>query len=102
MPELPTLGDSPKKSPLAGVAITAALVGALAGGAYWWKSRVAPPPAPAPVAAAAPSEAVNAVDPAAPAAAVAVAPAPGTAAAAPAPLAAGRAEPSVKGGLKSI
>ena len=44
-PEMPTLGAQPKKSPLAGVAITAAIVGLVAGGVYWWKHRAAEVPA---------------------------------------------------------
>lgn len=94
MPELPTLGDAPKKSPLAGVAITAVVVGALAGGAYWWKSRGAAPEPSATAPAAAANEAVPA-DPAAVAAAPA---APPTAAA---PTAAAPDAPP-KSGLKSL
>jgi murein DD-endopeptidase len=107
MPELPTLGEPPKKSPLAGVAITAVVVGALAGGAYWWKSRTSEAPKPAPVAAApaAPVAGAEAAAPSDP-----NAPAPTGAAPAAAPAAAPSAAPAVaaapadpvKGGLKSF
>ena len=80
--EMPTLGEPPKKSPVPAVVITAALVGTLAGGVYWWKHRPAedakPDAPPAPVAAAP-------VDPAAPPAPEAAAPAPAPIAAAPVP-----------------
>ena len=42
--EMPTLGSAPKKSPIPAVVITAALVGTIAGGAYWWKHRGAEAP----------------------------------------------------------
>ena len=73
MPEMPTLGSAPKKSPVAGVAVAAVIAGALAGGAYWWTHRDAPttPVTPPPPTAAAPENAAN--------------PATGTQAAAPAP-----------------
>jgi murein DD-endopeptidase len=93
MPELPTLGDAPKKSPLAGVAITALVVGALAGGAYWWKSRgTEPVPAAAPAAVAAVDpNTVAAADPSAVRAEPVEAPAKGVVAAA-----------APKAGLKSL
>jgi murein DD-endopeptidase MepM/ murein hydrolase activator NlpD len=40
MSELPTLGEPPKKSnPIAGVLITAVIVGLVSGGVYWWKHQ---------------------------------------------------------------
>ncbi len=38
MPEMPTLGAAPKKSPVAPIAITAVVVGLLTGGIYWVRS----------------------------------------------------------------
>lgn len=38
MPEMPTLGAAPKKSPVASIAITAVVVGLLTGGIYWVRS----------------------------------------------------------------
>ena len=95
MPELPTLGESPKQNPMVGVAIAAAVVGVLAGGAYWWKSRTPAEQPPAPVAAAQPAP----VDAAAPAPSAAPGTAPAAVAAAPA---AAPLVPVAKGGLKSF
>lgn len=39
MPEMPTLGAPPKKSPIVPVAITAVIVGLAAGAAYWVNNR---------------------------------------------------------------
>ncbi len=38
MPEMPTLGAAPKKSPVGPIAITAVVVGLLTGGIYWVRS----------------------------------------------------------------
>lgn len=51
MPEMPTLGAAPKQSPLIPVAVTAVVVGLLAGGIFWVKNRDSETPAPAPAAA---------------------------------------------------
>lgn len=64
MAEMPTLGEAPKKSPLIPIAITAVVIGLVAGGVYWFTHRPAAPATP-PVATA----------PAAPAAAPTAAPA---------------------------
>ncbi len=99
--EMPTLGAPPKKSPVPAVVITAALVGVIAGGVYWWKHRDATP-APVAVAAAenpAPPVAA-ALDPAAPA----PAPVPGSPAA-PDPVVAAPTAPAAPveaKGLKSF
>lgn len=83
MPEMPTLGATPKQSPLIPVAVTAVVVGLLAGGIFWVKTRGADAPAPeaAPAAAApqageapAPQAAVDGVAPATPVAAAPTAP----------------------------
>lgn len=69
MPQMPTLGPQPKKSPIVPIAITAIVVGAVTGGVYWLRRPAALPPSePTPVAAL-PS------DPAPAAPAVAVVPA---------------------------
>ncbi len=47
---MPTLGPSPKKSPLPGVLLVALMVGGLAGGIYWFRKRTDPPVEPATVA----------------------------------------------------
>jgi murein DD-endopeptidase len=39
MPEMPTLGQPPKKSPVAAIAVVATAVGVLAGGVYWFTHR---------------------------------------------------------------
>jgi murein DD-endopeptidase MepM/ murein hydrolase activator NlpD len=76
MAEMPTLGEAPKKSPLAPIAITAVVIGLAAGGVYWFTHRpAAPATPPQPVAAA-------------PAPTPAPAPAPAPVAPAPAPAAA--------------
>lgn len=93
MPELPTLGEPPKKSPVPAIAVTALLVGAAAGGAYWWKNRV---PEPAPAAA-------PAAEAAAPQAAPAEVPAPAPLAQAPAAAApAAQPSPAPKGGVQTL
>jgi murein DD-endopeptidase MepM/ murein hydrolase activator NlpD len=70
MPEMPTLGDAPKKSPLPAVVITALLVGGAAGGMYWWKNKTsveqATPAAAAPTAPPADPMAAAPTAPAAP------------------------------------
>ncbi|MFT3706979.1 MAG: M23 family metallopeptidase [Archangium sp.] len=48
---MPTLGEQPKSSPIIPVAITAALVGCVMGGVYWFKSKPADVPPPAAAAA---------------------------------------------------
>lgn len=73
MPEMPTLGAPPKQSPVIPVAVTAVIVGLLAGGIFWVRNRPSETPAPeaAPaVVAPQPGEA------AAPQAALEAAPAP--------------------------
>lgn len=50
MPEMPILGQPPRKSPVAPVAMTAVVVGLLSGVAYWWTHR-APAADSAPAAA---------------------------------------------------
>lgn len=79
MPEMPTLGPPPKQNPMIPVAVTAVVVGVLAGGIFWIRNRdeapATPPPAPA-APAADPALAAAPVDPA-------LAPAPGTPAVAP-------------------
>lgn len=45
MPEMPTLGAQPKQSPIIPVAITAVVVGLVAGGIFWVRSRPADGPA---------------------------------------------------------
>jgi murein DD-endopeptidase MepM/ murein hydrolase activator NlpD len=92
MSELPTLGEPPKKSnPIAGVLITAVIVGLVSGGVYWWKHQgalqnVMPGAAPAqPVAAAQPAG----TDPAAPPAQAPAAAAPAAPGANPVPAAPG-------------
>ncbi len=85
------MDDAPKKSPLPAVVITAAIVGAVSGGLYWWRHQ--PPSAPAEkpqVAEAAAPQAETGAPPSAPnGVAPAAAPgAGGVAAAAPAPAAA--------------
>ncbi len=120
MSEMPTLGDPVKKSnPLPGVIITAAIVGAISGGLYWWKHQpgpaepgnpvaAAPGPAGAAPAAAAPPVAGAAPTAAAPApaGAPAAAPTPGAPAAAPAAgtpaVAAAAASDKDKGPLKAF
>jgi murein DD-endopeptidase MepM/ murein hydrolase activator NlpD len=106
MSELPTLGEQPKKSnPIAGVLITAVIVGLISGGVYWWKHQgalqTAVPAAdtqPA-VAAAAPPGAVPAAAPGqAPVQAPAAAPAPGAAPVAVAPAAPGSPAAQVPAG----
>ena len=78
MPEMPTLGAAPRKSPVAPIAITAVVVGLLTGGIFWVRSSpsdtgpalptpltgqaavpqaIEPAAAPAPTAAAGPSAA---------------------------------------------
>ena len=47
MPEMPTLGATPKQSPLIPVTVTAIVVGLLAGGIFWVKNRGADVPTPA-------------------------------------------------------
>lgn len=61
MPDMPTLGDSEKKSPIAQVAVIAAIVGTIAGLGYWVTHRPGSTPA-EPVAEVAPAAAP--VDPA--------------------------------------
>ena len=39
MPEMPTLGAEPQKSPVIPVAVTAVVVGLLVGGIFWVKNR---------------------------------------------------------------
>ena len=56
MSEMPSLGESPKQSPLVPVAITAVVVGLLSGGIFYWKGR-ADAPVPEPVVAAPPQPA---------------------------------------------
>lgn len=91
MPDMPTLGDSEKKSPIAQVAIIAAVVGTIAGLGYWVTHRpgtTTVEPVVAPVAEAAPVPA-EAVPPAgAPSPAADQAPPPAVANAAPMPSAA--------------
>ncbi len=74
MPQLPTLGEQPKKSPLPGIAVFAILVGSVAGGFYWYSHRGAP----AAVVAATPPDSAPVVgtvtQPAAPAAGTGVSP----------------------------
>ncbi len=41
-PSLPTLGAPPKRSPLGPVVATSLILGAAAGGVYWWKQRINP------------------------------------------------------------
>ncbi len=41
-PSLPTLGAPPKRSPLGPVVATSLILGAAAGGVYWWKQRLHP------------------------------------------------------------
>lgn len=77
MPEMPILGQPPRKSPVAPVAMTAVVVGLLSGVAYWWTHR-------APAADTAPA----AAQPQATAEAAAAPPADPTAAPAAAPTAA--------------
>ncbi|MFO0598610.1 MAG: M23 family metallopeptidase [Myxococcaceae bacterium] len=55
MPEMPTLGPPPQKSPIIPVAIAAIVVGGLLGGVYWLRARPADDAAPPPPAAAAPA-----------------------------------------------
>lgn len=84
MPEMPTLGTPEKKTPVAQVAIVAAVAGTIAGMAYWVTHKnvePTPAPSPEPVVAQAPVEPA-----AAPVAAPAVAPTPEAGPAAPAPL----------------
>lgn len=50
MKDMPILGEPPRKSPVAPVALTAVIVGLLSGVAYWWTHR-APAPDAAPAAA---------------------------------------------------
>lgn len=56
MPEMPTLGTTEKKQPIAQVAIIAAVVGTIAGLGYWVTHRHPSEPTPEPVAAPAPAE----------------------------------------------
>jgi murein DD-endopeptidase len=49
MPDMPTLGDPEKKSPIAQIAVIAAVVGTIAGLGYWVTHRADAPPAQAPV-----------------------------------------------------
>lgn len=53
MPEMPTLGEQPKQSPVVPVAITAVIVGLSLGGIYWLRNRPTET-TPEPVAAVAP------------------------------------------------
>ena len=53
MPDMPTLGSSETKSPIAQVAVIAAIVGTVAGLGYWVTHRPSAPPSEAPVAEAA-------------------------------------------------
>lgn len=99
--EMPTLGEPPKKSPVPAVVITAALVGTLAGGVYWWKHRPASDATAAPVAAAPENPAPVAAAPTAPEAVPAPAPTPAPAIAA-APTPAPAAPPVDAKGLKSF
>lgn len=119
MPEMPTLGTTEKKQPIAQVAIIAAVVGTIAGLGYWVTHRHPSEPTPEPVAvaptpvvaegtttpvAAEPAPGTAEVAPAAPTTPTAAAPA-GAAAptaqapsAAPAPL----AVPKTKDGMKTV
>ena len=113
MPEMPTLGEQPKQSPVVPIAITAVIVGLSLGGIYWLRNRPAATPEPATAAAAAPAPAPAAAA-VAPQAGDAVAPqlAPGTPAAIPAvaavaaipnaPVAPSPAAAAEKAGLKSF
>lgn len=56
MPQMPTLGPPPKKSPAGKVAALAIAAGLIAGGVYWWRGRPAPPPPPLAEIPAAPAE----------------------------------------------
>lgn len=103
MPEMPTLGEQPKKSPVPAMAVTAVIVGLLTGGVYWWTHRAPAPAAPEPAAATAPAPvaaAPQAVEAPAPVAAAAPAP---VAAAAPAPASDGFASftATINGPLES-
>lgn len=63
MPEMPTLGEPPRPSPVVPVALTAVAVGLLSGVAYWWTHRAPAPaaePPQAPVAAEAPGAVADA------------------------------------------
>ncbi|MEW6433086.1 MAG: M23 family metallopeptidase [Myxococcota bacterium] len=74
MKDMPILGEPPRKSPVAPVALTAVVVGLLSGVAYWWTHRApapdaapaAPPPQATAEAPAAPPVEPTAVAPAAP------------------------------------
>src|SRR4051812_8501212 len=46
------MGDESKKSPVPALVITAAIVGAVSGGAFWWKHQPQPPASPEPTATA--------------------------------------------------
>jgi murein DD-endopeptidase MepM/ murein hydrolase activator NlpD len=102
MPEMPTLGEAPKQSPILPVAITAVVVGLLTGGLFWLKNRPSSETPPAPEATAAPAPAVVAPQVAeapAPQAPSAGAPVAAPVAAAPAPSA---APPADKAGLHAF
>lgn len=109
MPEMPALGTPEKQPPVAQVAIIAAVVGTVAGLAYWVTHRpVDAAPTAEPTAQAAPAQQEAApTQPSAPAVAPAAQPtpeapvaamAPTPAPAAPAPL----AVPKERGGLKAV
>lgn len=117
MPEMPTLGTTEKKQPIAQVAIIAAVVGTVAGLGYWVTHRHPSEPTPEPVAAtpapvaaegaaapvaAEPAAGMGDTAPAAPTAPPAPTAPTAAAAPAPAPAPAALAVPKAKDGMKTV
>jgi murein DD-endopeptidase len=114
MPEMPTLGTTEKKQPIAQVAIIAAVVGTIAGLGYWVTHRQPAEPTPEPVAvaptpgaaegtpAAVAAEAAPGMGEVAPSSPTAAASAPTAQAAAPSAAPAPLAVPKTKDGMKTV
>lgn len=101
MPEMPTLGAPPKQNPIIPMAVTAVVVGCLAGSVFWLRSRPTEP-APEPTVAVAPAVVPAEPAPVPAAGAPAAAPATGVAPTAAPVAGAPAAAPVEKNGLHAF